>query len=331
MIYQFNHEMLPDTCFHPGDLKYIVPGNDGRLLDSRRTPLRVLDVKHTSGFFVVEILDFEDKGALWELPLESVNRCQFAKGSAVADSAEVALYAEIISRLDRPLKIAADPSRRATSEASIASLRNDVEAWLASRSAFLKSEAPLDFSGQVGHPVLWSDFKGYMKAEGLLNIEEAFAEQFVRNPNSGELVKGHGIVLAELGIVSFEGKQVRDPSLFSGSWSKQRRADHILRRLAFVRTFFERLGYSSVVLYRGSSFQGQPEARGRGSFISATFSLEVAMSHFNERDRTSTGVLLRQSVPIERVFMSFLETAEMNQHYKEAEAVLLNDRANKVF
>ena len=33
-------------------------------------------------------------------------------------------------------------------------------------------------------------------------IEEAFAEQYVRNPNSGELVKGHAIVLAELGLVT---------------------------------------------------------------------------------------------------------------------------------
>jgi hypothetical protein len=34
-VYQFNPDMLPDTCFHPGDLKYVVPGNEGRLLDPR--------------------------------------------------------------------------------------------------------------------------------------------------------------------------------------------------------------------------------------------------------------------------------------------------------
>ena len=331
MVYQFNPDMLLDTSFHPGDLKYIVPGNEGRMLDPRRTPVRVLDVKHGSGFFVVEILDFEDKGASWELPLECVDRCQFATGSTEASKADIALYMEIISRLDRPLEMPADPRRRATTEASIASLRKDVGAWLESESVFLTSGAPLDFSGQTGSPALWSDLERFMTAAGLWDVEAAFAEQYVRNPYSGELVKGHRIVLAELGLAPFEGKQVRDPDLFGGSWSKQQRADHILHRLAFVRELFERLGQPSVVLYRGLSCQGQPEARGNDSFISATFSLEVAMSHFDSRDRSSTGVLLRQSVPIERVFMSFLETAQMNQQFKEGEVVLLHDCENKVF
>ena len=65
--------------------------------------------------------------------------------------------------------------------------------------------------------------------------------------------------------------------------------------------------------------------------MSATFSFDVAMSHFNERDRATTGVLHRQSVPIERLFMSFLETAQMNRSYKEAEAVLLHDGENQIF
>jgi len=30
----------------------------------------VLEVKRASGFFVIEILDFEDRGARWEVPLE---------------------------------------------------------------------------------------------------------------------------------------------------------------------------------------------------------------------------------------------------------------------
>lgn len=331
MVYQFNPDMLPDTCFYPGDLKYVVPGNECRLLDSRRTPLRVIEVKRVSGFFVVEILDFEEKGGCWELPLESVNRCQFAQGSTEASNADVALYTETISRLDRSLEIPADLSHRATSEATIASLREDVGAWMENKSAFLASGALLDFSGQTGTPALWADLKRYMTEECLWEVEEAFAKQYVRNPHSGELVKGHRIVLAELGLISFEGKQVRDRDLFGGSWNKQRRANHILHRLAFVRELFTRLGHASVVLYRGLSCQGQPQIRGNSSFISATFSVEVATSHFKDCDRASTGILLRQLVPIERLFMSFLETAQMNQHYKESEAVLLHDGANRLF
>jgi hypothetical protein len=331
MTYQFNPDMLPDTCFQPGELKLVVPGNEARLLDPRRTPLRVLEVKPTSGFFVVEILDFEDKGARWELPLEDVDHCQFAQGSSEATPAAVALYRETISRLDLPLEIPADLSHRSTSKTMISSIRERIRDWLESKSTFLKTGVPLDFSSKSGDSRLCSDLKSYMTEAGLWDIEESLAEQYVRNPNSGELIKGHRIVLAELGLVSFEGKQVRNPDLFSGSWSQKRRADHILHRLAFVRELFHRLGHSSVILYRGFSCQGQPQPRGNSSFLSATFSLEVALSHFNDRDRSSTGTLLRQSVPIERLFMSFLETAQMSRHFKESEAVLLQDSANTLF
>src|SRR5262249_8206241 len=100
---------------------------------------------------------------------------------------------------------------------------------------------------------------------------------------------------------------------------------------AFIRELFGILGHTSLILYRGFSCEGQPQSRGESSFVSSTFSLEVASSHFNERDRANTGVLLRQSVPIDRVFMTFLETAEMNRQYKEAEAVLLQDPTNILF
>ena len=217
------------------------------------------------------------------------------------------------------------------SEKNIASLRKDVRVWLETNSEFLQSGVLLDLTGRVGNPTLWSDLKRYMMTEGLWDIEEAFADQYVSNPNSGELVKGHRIVLAELGLVSFEGKLVRKPDIYSGAWNKQRRADHILSRLAFVRELFEHIGHSSVVLYRGFSFTSQPKTRRNSSFISSTFSRDVAMSHFQGRDQSNTGVLLRQSVPIERIFMSFLETAQMNHQYKEAEAVLLYDSASNVF
>ena len=55
------------------------------------------------------------------------------------------------------------------------------------------------------------------------------------------------------------------------------------------------------------------------------------MSLFNDRNPESTGVLVRQSVPVERLFMSYLETEQMNRQYTEAEAVLLNDFSNEFF
>jgi hypothetical protein len=315
----------------PGHLKYLVLGNEGRCLDPRRTPLRVLEVKRHSGFFVVEILDFEDRGGRWELPLENVARCQFAPGSVEAAAADVSAFEGIISRLDRPLEVPVDPVARARADEDLARIRREVGAWLERHSAFLRSGSQPDVTGAASHPDLWADLERYMTAVGLWDMEAAFAEQYVRNADSGDLVKGHAIVLAEpLGLVPFHGKQVRDPELFGGSWSKQRRADHILHRLAFVRELFSRLGRSSVVLYRGWSFRGGPASR-RHSFVSATFSRDVAMSHFNERDPATTGVLLREAVPFERVFMTCLETAAMNRQFKEAEAVLLRSDEDVVF
>jgi len=330
MSYQFNPDMLPDAEFHPGHLKYVVMGNEGRSLDPRRTPFRVVNVNEVSGFFEVELLDFEDKGARWEVPLEGVRQCQFAKGSVEAGADRMQLYKEVVTRLDHPLVIPIDPSRRSAAEASIANLRADARAWLRTESAFLGSGETLNLASPAANPALCDDLRRYMSAHALWDIEEGFAEQYVRNPHSGELVKGHSIALAELGLAAFEGTLVRKPDLFSGMWTKDRRADHILHRLAFVREIFEYLGDSTIVLYRGFSYRGQPEVRA-GGFVSATFSADVARSHFESRDAGTTGVLLRQSVPVERLFMSFLETAQMNRHYQEAEAVLLHESGNGVF
>jgi hypothetical protein len=59
------------------------------------------------------------------------------------------------------------------------------------------------------------------------------------------------------------------------------------------------------------------------TFVSATFSRDVAMSHFESGTARASRVLLRQAVPINRVFMTYYETPQMNAPFKEAEAVLL--------
>jgi hypothetical protein len=144
----------------------------------------------------------------------------------------------------------------------------------------------------------------------------------VSNPNSGELVKGHRIVIAELGLVAYAGKVVRDPGLFDDPWSRQRRAEHVLARLGFVHALFARLGHDHLVLYRGLSAEGP---------VHPTFSRDVAMSLFESGSDRATRVLLRQAVPVDRVFMTYYETPQMNAPFKEAEAVLLYDKANAVF
>jgi hypothetical protein len=331
MTYQSDPDSPPDSCFEPGNLRHLVPGNEGRCLDPRRTPIRVREIVPATGIFVVEILDFEDKGAHWELPFEAVSRFQFARGSVTASEGEVGHYEQAVQKFDRPLRIPSKDSARVESEARIAVLRQDAGRWLKTEPAAIRSSTSLDDLWRTGNSVLWNALTSYFTAIGLADIEDAFATQYVRNPESGELIKGHRIVLAELGLVSYLGKQVRDPVLFDGQWNKDRRSDHILYRLAFVRELFSRLGHSSVVLYRGFSCDGQPAVGHSATFVSATFNLDVASSHFEGRDRARTGVLIRQTVPIERLFMTCVETGQMNRQYREAEAVLLCDPANSLF
>jgi hypothetical protein len=170
-----------------------------------------------------------------------------------------------------------------------------------------------------------------MQSRDLWDLEDAFAGRYVSGPHSGELVKGHRIVIAELGLVPYVGKMVRDPGLFDDRWRREGRAGHILARLAFVSALFRRLGHSEPTLYRGMSINGSLHAFRNDTFVSATFSREVAESHFDCGGPGATGILYRQSVPVERVFMTYLETIHMNRQFREAEAVLLYEGATRTF
>ena len=67
------------------------------------------------------------------------------------------------------------------------------------------------------------------------------------------------------------------------------------------------------------------------SFVSFSFSRIVAESHFDAGDAHAFGGLLRASVSVQRLFMTFYETRAMNESYKEAEAALLDERGTMPF
>src|SRR5438270_6866840 len=81
-VYEFDRDPAPDSDFVAGALDRLVVGNQARLLDARRTPVRVTAVSPDTGAFEVEILAFEDAGARWELGLDEVTRFQFAGQAA---------------------------------------------------------------------------------------------------------------------------------------------------------------------------------------------------------------------------------------------------------
>ena len=82
-IFQFNPDMASDSDFEPGELHHVVGENLGRLLDPRRTPVRLIAVHLETGMFEVEILDFEDRGAHWLHPFEEFGKYQNLLGSLV--------------------------------------------------------------------------------------------------------------------------------------------------------------------------------------------------------------------------------------------------------
>ena len=329
-VYASDPDAAPDREFEPGELRHLVPGNSGRLLDTRRTPIAITSIDPSRGVFELEIGAFEDAGARWELPLEDVARFQFARDAETADPRAVAALERVIERFDRELTIQCDPDARQQTLRRIAGERAALSEWLADHAAS-RVDVARSVESRRGDERLFGLLEQAMADRDVTELERGLSTTFVSNPRSGELVKGHAIVLAELGLCPFHGKIVRDPELFDGRWSKAGRARHLVARLAFMQALWDGLGRDGVVLYRGAAVDGPLPERAPQSFVSATLSREVAMAHFEGGPTTQVAVLWRQRVPATRVLMTFLETRAMSDRFREAEAVLVGEPANRLF
>jgi nucleoside-diphosphate-sugar epimerase len=329
-VYRFDATRRPDSEFQPGSLSLLVPGNEGRLLDARRTPMRIVGVDPDEGTFELEIRAFEDSGAHWSLPFEDVDGYQFAAGSQAASEQLLDLYTQTARRLDRPLLIDADPEARTSTLNLLDAQRRHAADWLDARG-LIAVEVAERIAARDGEATCARLLQAYLAELELLEMDTAFSQIFVSNPRSGELVKGHAIVLAELGLCAFEGKVVRGTDLFDGDWSRQRRAQHLIARMAVTRALWERATPREPPLYRAMASDGTLDRRSASSFVSGTFSLDVATDHFRGGPSTSTAAILRQPLPQQRLLMTFLETPAMNAPFKEAEAVLIGPAGTALF
>jgi hypothetical protein len=316
MIYESDPEAAPDSEFVPGELALLVVGNRGRLLDARRTPVTVTAVRPATGDFEIEVGAFEDAGARWVLPLRDVGRFQFARDAARGVAAELDQAA---ARFDHVLEIACDEDARAATTRRLGAERAATAAWLRGRLPPIDVDACVE--RREGEPSLYALLDERLGE--LAALDRAFAASFVSNPRSGELVKGHAIVLAELGLCPYRGQVVRDPATFA-NLPKERRADHLVARLAFTQALWSALGRETVTLHRAAAV-GPPLP---ASLVSSTFSASVAASHFAA---AATAVQWRQVLGLDRLLMTFLETRALNAPYREAEAILLADPGNPAF
>ena len=204
-IHEFAPDQAPDSDFVPGELHHLVPGNAGRMLDTRRTPVVVRPVDAAQGTFEVEVLAFEDRGARWLVEVERVSHFQFLLDARHADGMTLAALAAAVDRFDRSLDIPVDREARRRTVARVHEEERSAAAVLA------EARLHIDVGGRVGDDAVQGLLADHMAARGLTYMETMFAERYVSNPSSGEMVKGHEIAIARLGLVPYRGKVVRDP------------------------------------------------------------------------------------------------------------------------
>lgn len=325
-VYQSDPDRAPDSAFLPGEPRHLVAGNHARLLDPRRTPVHVTRVLPASGFFEVRIDAFEDEGACWLIPLEEVTSYQFEAGGATAGPAGEREILAAIARYDVTVTVAGGPAATRNTASRLKSEVSRAGEWLTSVGAPERFE-PMPFV-EDGWTAATVWFDSYLSQRDLESVEEKFASAYVSNPWAGDLVLGHLTVLAELGLGTLTARAIRDRDCFGGQWTRERRADHILARMGFVRALWAR-AEGDITLYRGVATQaGAAGRRRRGvsPLVSASFSRRVAESHFGSPAAVA-GALYRQLLRPERLFMTFIETRAMNGRYQEAEALLLADAA----
>lgn len=312
MLHQDNKDKRPDSDFNQGELKYIVKNNRCRLLDGRRTPGYIGEVFEEEGMFRFCITDYEDKGRYWDMTFESVAHFQFDKDSTSVEES-VEYFKDVIEKYDEKLII---KDRKYIED----------NKHFESASKYLKScnmpEGPLDYKDESQMKEIHEIFKTYMSGKNLWELEKQSQELMVLNPNSGEWFKGLYIVMAEMGLTNFEGKVPRTNSIFKGIGDKVCRRNYIQTRLGFVRAMFDHYGLSQLTIYRGMSSESDFKKINR-SLLNMTFSYDVANAFADmSTEQYKTSYIVKWTVPTSKLFMTCFETNEMNQRYKEKEAIV---------
>lgn len=325
-IHEYDNKMKSDDEFIDGDTSLLVEGNHCRLLDGRRTTGMIEKYFEDCGMFRWRITKYEDSGKYWDLPAESVKNFQFQKESLRLSDDKIKQINKLTMEFDKDIRIEAKETDRNNTEEEIKKTKEIIQRWLNENSLFLKSEEKIDFSSREGSKLLGKDLMNYMESIGMLEEETKTAETMVLNPNSGEWIKGMNIVLGEMGLVPYGGKIPRTKDIFKGLGDKENRQRYLINRLAFIRAYFSMSNIKEVVLYRGMSNEEKWKKVSR-TYLPCTFNLEVAQafSDFDRESKYKNSYLVKMTCPVDKLFMTYIETEAMNRQYKEAEALVLYD------
>jgi len=318
--------METDEHFETGTFAHLVIGNEGRVLDGRRTPGYIEQYDEQSAMFVWRITAFEDKGKCWEIPAEEISSYQFRKGCSLLSRDEADKISKQCKTLNQTLYISKDETAFAETEQNITCWEKVACEWIGRNSTFIKAGCKFDFSSEAGNELLFDDLESYLKAYDLLEMERITAEQYLLNPYSGEWIKAMKIVMAEMGMIVYKGPKLRKKDTLIGIGGKENREKYILARMGFVRSVFKMCACSEVPVFRGMSspidFYETPQ-----TLISTTFSVKTAID-FADMKQSSTSrsaYVVKYTCPVEKLFMTFLETRQFNERYKEQEAIVIYD------
>lgn len=321
----------PSTPLAPAEIANLIPGTKLHLSDPRRTPVEVIELEPETASFLVRVTDFEDEGAEWSFALWDVSKFLVPPSAHRMPEQQIKSLCKNIERLNRHIQIDADKTRFQDSTTQIRNIRHQAKAILGQRLTELPSDPEKLFNSDAASAEWASALARLLKHYGLSAIEQAFIASYSSNPHAGEMIKGHRIILAELGLCPYAGQPVRSPDVFGGTWSKKLRRAHILTRMAFCRLMMERLELAAAPLYRAVYSDNEITTPRNSGFVSTTFSETVAKDLFRCGLETKASAIYWQKVPAERIFATFIETPPLSARYQEAEAILIYDPQNNLF
>lgn len=152
-----------DTAYVKGETKFLVVGNECRLLDQKRTLGKITSINVESGFFLWEISDFEDKGKFWEVEFERATSYQFRVSSKEATLSDIEAYNQRSAALYRNIEICAPASSALQTNKTLNERINEAFIWIEKDSEYFRFKYEVDFQNTSGPKLLRDDLRRLYK------------------------------------------------------------------------------------------------------------------------------------------------------------------------
>ncbi len=166
---QYDNHPLPtsDGDYEPATIASLVPGASARMLDPRRTPVRISELAPEIASFNVKVLAFEDAGAVWELPLWDIAKFQVKRGSKKISLSEQAVLVAKVEQFKKRNFVNCDAHSITQTKNKLKSMTADAEEWLKSNSQALKTARDIEVEAGKGFEEFRADLENWLKSRGL--------------------------------------------------------------------------------------------------------------------------------------------------------------------